>query len=283
MTSRRGRWVFAGLAALGLAALILGRIEHPAVAEARGVALDAARPVLALLARPLARIESGMEWVSNIGDLAEENARLRAENRRLRRWQATSLALERENERLRALLDAPKIEVEPVATARVIGVPGGPFVRSVILGAGRSHGVRDDQPVLDPNGLVGRVLEAGHRASRVLLITDLNSRVPVRLEGSDRRAIARGRNDALLELAFLDPEAQVRPGEHVFTTGDGGVFPPNVLVGRVAETGEQVTVRPASLLDRLEFVQVMPAMRDLLEIEPDDSPDVGPGAAESQP
>jgi len=282
MASRAGRWIFAGLAALGLAILILGRIDHPAIAEARSHVLDLASPLLDVLARPIARIDAGLEWVGSLGELAEENARLRAENRRLRRWQSTSLALERENDRLRGLLNAPGLDVEPITTARVIGVPGGPFVRSVILAAGREHGVRDNQPVLVPGGLVGRVLEAGERASRVLLITDLNSRVPVRLENSETTAIARGRNDALLELAFLDPEVQVSTGEHVFTTGDGGIFPPDVLVGRVAEAGERVTVRPAALLERLNFVQVVPAVKDLLQIENADEPS-GSGDSDNAP
>lgn len=268
LASRAGRWTFAGLVALALVLLVLGRIEHPAVDRARVAATDLASPVLDVLSRPLARLDAGWEWVGSLGDLAERNQALREENAQLRRWQAAALALERENNRLRELLELPEIPAEPIASARVLAVPGGPFVRSVVINVGRRQGVRRDQPVFDGNGLVGRVLEAGALSSRVLLVTDLNSRVPVRIPTSEVTAIARGRNDDLLELAFLGPEAEVAPGDHVVTTGDGGVFPPGISVGRVQSvTSERVTVRPAALLDRLEFVRVIAAVKDALAVD----------------
>jgi len=268
LASRAGRWVFAGLVVLALVLLILGRLETPAMVSARAAVIDFASPALDLLSRPLARLEAAGRWMTSLGDLAAENRRLQEENARLRKWQATALALERENERLRALLDAPRMEIAPVAAARVIGMPGGPFVRSVIIDAGRRNGVRVDQPVLDQQGLVGRVFEVGERSARVLLITDLNSRVPVRLPTRDVNAIARGRNDALLELAFLGPDAEPAMGDHAVTTGDGGVFPPDIPVGRVAEVDTNgVTLHPEALLDRLEFVRVILSVQEMLTDE----------------
>jgi len=282
LASRAGRWLFAALVALALVILILGRVEHPAVVSARSAVTDAARPVLDVLSRPLARIDAALDWVGRLGNLATENRRLREENARLRRWQATALALERENDRLRVLLDAPRLDVAPVATARVIGMPGGPFVRSVVIDAGRRDGVRVNQPVLDQDGLVGRIFEAGEKSARVLLITDLNSRVPVRLPARNVNAIARGRNDDLIEVAFLGPDARLAAGDHAVTTGDGGVFPPDIPVGRVAEAdATSVTLRPAALFDRLEFVQVVRSVQETLtsgarEAESAGPPD-GPG------
>ena len=268
LANRAGRWLFTALVVLALAILVLGRLDHPAVATARSAITDAASPVLELLSRPLARIDAATSWIGRLGDIATENRRLREENARLRRWQAAALALERENQRLRVLLDAPQLDITPVAAARVIGMPGGPFVRSVVIDTGRRDGVRVNQPVLDQDGLVGRVFEVGEQSARVLLVTDLNSRVPVRVPARDVNAIARGRNDDLLELAFLGPDAQLMEGDHAVTTGDGGVFPPNIPVGRVAEAGAAgVTLRPVALLDRLEFVRVALSVEQMLAAE----------------
>lgn len=268
--SRNGRWIFAGLVAVALVLLALGRTDHPAVVEMRSAAADAASPLLAFLSRPVERIEAGIHWLGSLSSLLEDNARLKGENATLRHWRATALALEQENDRLRSLLKAPVLPVEPIATPRVIGVAGGPFVRSVLINAGRSAGLAGDQPVIDDKGLVGRVVNVGMASSRVLLLTDLNSRVPVKLQRTGAQAIARGRNDPLLELRFLPPDVDVIAGDAVITTGDGGIFPPDIIVGQVTSAeGGRVEVRPAAGFERLEFVQVLRSLSQILAVEPD--------------
>ena len=264
--SRHGRWIFAGLVALALVFLILGRIEHPWVIALRGAAADISRPVLEAVTRPLEGFDRIATWARAVTRLAAENVRLREENARLQRWRATALLLERENHRLRTLLNAPQFATLRIATPRVIGVAGGPFVRSILIDAGRADGVRRDQAVVDELGLVGRVVDVGRHAARVLLVTDLNSRVPVRVLERDALAIARGRNEPLLDLAFLPPDVTPEVGDLVVTSGDGGVFAPDIPVGRILAVGEDlVTVEPAALLDRLDFVQVLERVPDALE------------------
>lgn len=264
--SRRGRWIFAGLVSLVLVFLVLGRIEHPLVVALRAAAADVARPALELAARPLAGLDRMAEWFRGMTRLAAENARLREENARLARWRDTALVLERENNRLRTLLNAPRFSTLRVVTPRVIGVAGGPFVRSILINAGHADGVREDQAVVDELGLVGRVVEVGSHAARVLLVTDLNSRVPVRDVERDELAILRGRNDALLELAFLPPDTIPKVGDLLVTSGDGGIFPPDIPVGRIAAVEQDlVMVTPIALLDRLDFVQVLGRVADVVE------------------
>lgn len=257
LANRTGRWTLVGLILFGFVLLVLGRIEHPLVERLRAGVADLASPVLSLLSRPIERIDAAWDYFAGLGALVSENDRLRAENELLRSWQATALRLERENLLLRELLEMPSLELREVAAARVIGVAGGPFVRSVLINAGRAQGVAENQSVIDRHGLVGRVLVPGLHSARVLLVTDLNSRVPVRLQTSGVPAIARGRNDALLDLAFLPPDVEISPGDHVVTSGEGGVFPPDIPVGRVESVlPGAVTVRPLALLSRLEFVRI---------------------------
>lgn len=269
LASRTGRWTLVGLVLLAFLLLVLGRIEHPAVERLQAGAADLASPLLGILSRPVERIDAAWDYMAGLAILVSENERLRSENERLREWQAAALRLEHENERLRELLELPPFELREVATARVIGVAGGPFVRSVLIDAGRSRGVAENHAVIDRDGLVGRVLTPGLRSARVLLVTDLNSRVPVRLQASGVPAIARGRNDALLELAFLPPDAEIAAGDHVVTSGEGGVFPPDIPVGRVeAVTPGAVTVRPLALLSRLGFVRIAAPPAESLEAPP---------------
>lgn len=267
LAGRAGRWIFSGLLFLSMVMLVLGRVNHPVVEHMRANVIDVTSPFLAVLSRPIDQIDAAMDWFGTVLTMVSENSRLKVENERLRQWQSAALALERENERLRIQLNAPVLMSKRVATPRVIGVAGGPFVKSVMVNAGTRQDVMRDFPVVDERGLVGRVFEAGAYSARVLLITDLNSRVPVRIQRTGDPAIARGRNETLLEMSFLPHDADPQIGDAIVTSGDGGIFSPDILVGHIIsiETGD-IRIRPVSLLDRLEFVQVlMPLSRVLQE------------------
>ena len=107
-------------------------------------------------------------------------------------------------------------------------------------------------------GSVGRVVEAGDRASRILLLTDLNSRVPVVVESSRYRAILEGDNSDELRLGFLPNTGDVRVGDRIVTSGHGGVFPAGLPVGIVTElAGDTAVVTPHVRFDRLEYVRVL--------------------------
>src|SRR5262249_48700346 len=156
------------------------------------------------------------------------------ENERLLNWQQTALKLASENRRLRELL---KLTPDPAATfitARVIASSGGAYVRSLMVRAGSANGVARGQAAVAGEGLVGRVSEVGSRAARVILVTDLNSRVPVVVEGSQQRAMLTGDNSERPFLRYLDTSAQLKVGDRVVTSGQGGVFPPGLPVGVVA-------------------------------------------------
>ncbi len=125
--------------------------------------------------------------------LREENAKLRQDSLQLKEWQNAAANLDRENHELRALL---RFKTEPrfaYISARVIADTGGPFSRGLIVTAGKLDGVREGMAATTGDGLIGRVVDAGDWSSRVVLITDLNSRIPVTVMGSGDRAIMAGR------------------------------------------------------------------------------------------
>jgi rod shape-determining protein MreC len=152
---------------------------------------------------------------------------------------------------------APDPRVQYV-TARVIGSSAGAFVREVLIAAGARDGIAKGQAALTGEGLAGRVTEVGNRSARVLLLTDINSRIPVLLEGSRHKAILAGDNSNEPRLLFLPPDALPAPGDRIVTSGDGGAFPAGLPVGIVGSVEEGVvTVLPFVDWDRLEFLQLV--------------------------
>lgn len=266
----RGRdafWLYMGLA-IALYALELFGSGVPR--QVRGYANDLATPVLTLLNEPIQILQSGLERVAGVGDIYLENQELRDENDKLRQWREAAQRLIVENERLRQILKVPEREVPPLATAAVIGVGGGAFERSVLINAGSTENVSTNLPVVDELGLVGRTIEVGLMTTRVLLITDLNSRVPIRLERTGDVAIAEGLNEAFMRMRFLAVDSSVQVGDRVVTSGHGGLFPPDVPVGEVTGITEDfIELTPISSLGTLDFVRVM----DYRPLPPELAPD----------
>ena len=210
------------------------------------------------MSRPAATVADAIEGINELGRLREENARLRAQNERLLQWQAAGHKLSGENDRLRELLRfVPESGVDFV-TARVVGDSGGVFVRSIVVVAGARDGVAKGQAAVTGDGLIGRVVAVGARSARILLITDLNSRIPVLFEESRERAILAGDNTAAPKISFLRHGARVNTGDRIVTSGHGGVLPPGLPVGIVSNVaGDEIHVRSFAELDRFEFVRVI--------------------------
>jgi len=252
------RFAFVLLIGASLMLLVLGKAENPLVERFRSAVFEVATPVLEVLSQPVVAANRVIDEVSSLAFIRDENARLREENLRLRRWQAVAQSLEQENAAFRSMLAAQPVPVTAFISGRVIGDAGGPFVRTVLINAGVREGVRAGLAAVTADGLIGRVIDAGRRASRILLLTDLNSRVPVVIEGSRYRAVLEGDNSDAMRLTFLPNAAKISVGDRVVTSGNGGVFPPSLPVGIVTSvSGGQIRVQPFAGYDRLEYVRIL--------------------------
>lgn len=240
------------------ALLLLGKIDAMLVESVRTGVNDAIAPILGAISRPVASLTRTVEEMAELRDVQADNARLRSENANLRLWYDAALKLEAENKSLRELLN---FKVEPGSvyrTARVVADTGGVFARSVLITAGRKDGIAKNQAAIAGSGLVGRVTEVGNRSGRILLITDLNSRIPVALENSRQRGVLAGDNGDQPRLVHLPPEASVTIGERVVTSGHGGVFPIGLPIGVIASVHQGVIrVQPLVDLGRLEHIRVV--------------------------
>lgn len=253
------RSTFALFLLLAVGIMLIGKADPALYERTRMVIADIATPVIGALSSPVAAGAELVEEARHLLVAYDENKVLREENERLRRWRAMAQGLESENARLRGLLNfAPETEAAFI-TGRIIGDSGGAFVRSVLVDVGGREGVRKGVAAVDNNGLVGRVAEVGQRSARILLITDLNSRIPVFVGENRERAILAGDNTDLARLAYLPPERSVAPGDLVITSGHGGAFPAGLPIGVVIRTGDGGELRVQSFLapDRLEFVRLM--------------------------
>ena len=243
------------LAAFGL--MLVGKADELLADRERMALADALAPIFGLIAEPVAHVRDAIDNAERMLTIYADNAQLRDENDRLRRWQSIALALDAENTTLKENLHWIPDPSAAFITARVVADAGGVYARAVLLSAGPNHGITKGQIALDDRGLVGRVTELGTRSARVLLLTDLNRRVPVILESSRARAMLVGTNGVRPRLMYWPEGVQPAEGERLVTSAEANAFPAGLPVGVVHYTASNVPeVEPAARLDRLEIVRL---------------------------
>ena len=228
--------------------------------------------------------ESVVSTIGDITGLRKENEKLREENLKLRRQAETYAAVARENARINSLLQLESGAGVRAIHARVIGASLSGLERSASINKGRSAGITDEKAVLAPEGLVGRTVWAGANSAKVLLLTDAQSAVGVRIGASGETGLARGTGGRNLELelvsrAALDAGA-VKPGDEVLTSGyQGGIYPSGLPVGRVEDvhlaargTSYTITVRPYVRFSQLDIVSVAVSTGEVIEAPPSPTP-----------
>lgn len=257
------RFAFVLLLGCAIAIMLVGKADPLAFERARTEVTDFVAPLLDAIAQPVATGARVIEEAEQLIALREENTRLREENARLKQWQSAALNLQSENDQLRDLLAYQPKDAVRYVTARVVGDRGGAFVRSILINEGSEGGVEKGQAAIVGDGLLGRVASVGENSARVLLITDLNSRIPVMVQETRIRAVLAGDNSQNPRLVFLSANATLTKGQRIVTSGHGDVFPPGLPVGEIIEVGESgVRVRPYASEDRLRFIRLVDYGRD---------------------
>lgn len=252
------RFILASLVLAGLGFMIFGSSGAGFVERVRTTVADVAAPILETVLHPVTAVDEAIDNIRELFALRSENARLRQEVRRLYAWQGVARKLSAENKAFRKALNYDGPKRTSFITARVVADGRGPFVKSVLVNAGARDGAAKGQAVVAWGSLVGRVTEVGEHSARVLILTDLNSRIPVTVEESRTRAILTGDNSARPSLQYLSETALVRPGQRIVTSGHGGVLPPGLPVGRVLKFSDgALRVQPFVNLDRLEYLQIV--------------------------
>jgi rod shape-determining protein MreC len=198
----------------------------------------------------LARVRSYVGMVAEID-------RLKAENEELKQWEWRAKLLESNVAHLRSLLNAVDEPALHYVTGSVIADARGPFLRSALINLGRDDGVRVGYAVINGDGLIGRTVDAGDSVARVLLLNDLNSRIPVLVGPAGTRALVVGDNSSELKLEFLPDGATLYAGDEVYTSGSDGVLPRGLRVGALVGANGAFRVKPHAELSALDVVSVL--------------------------
>ena len=245
---------------LGIVLLVISLIQPASFTGLRGLFGDATQPVAQANAVGRSGGRDFIESVQGYLEAGRQNADLKKEVEIARIRLAEARATEEENRRLKALLGLRETEVEPVAVARLVGSSSVSTRRFAYLGAGRSDGVRPGMPVRSERGIVGRVLESGRNSSRVLLITDSESVLPVRRAGDNTVAFAEGRGDGLINIRLINLGINpLERGDVFVTSGAGGLYRPGIAVAIVTRlTDDGAVARIISNPAATEFVAVEP-------------------------
>ena len=234
-----------GAAAALIIALVLGvtmlmsdrreTLQTQAYGVTRRVGDNVVAPVSTWVSAPSRWTQGGMSAVREYFFAVSENRRLRAELKAAQEWRAKAIALQDTNERFRALLGLKVNPPIPMVSGVAVADSRGPFANSRLVNVGSEMKVEVGNPVLNENGLVGRVVGVAEGVSRVLLLTDVSSRTPVLIDRTNSRAILMGDGGPNPRLDYLRGQEPVKENDPVLTSGDGGVLPRGIPIGRAVK------------------------------------------------
>ncbi|MBS0273901.1 MAG: rod shape-determining protein MreC [Proteobacteria bacterium] len=227
---------------LAVVLVLLGKAQSSLFDRARASFTDWTRPALEWVSTPFDRMATWFDGIGDIFVVYQENQRLKQENARLRQWQSAALLLDERLKRYQLLLNAVPDPALNARTARVIGRASHPFLDTMIIDAGKAQGVKPGEAVVDARGMIGRIFLSGERTSWVLLLSDLNSRIPVTIQPGNIQAIMAGDNTPNPTLDTLATTAPLKAGDQVVTSGDGGLIPPGLPVGVLVASGRSFRV-----------------------------------------
>ena len=252
------RLILSVIVLLLIGIFLVWRIDSPRVERFRAEVIDRVVPSMDWAMAPVTGAVNLIRDFQSYQRIVEQNNELRRELQQMKAWKEAALQLEQENARL---LDLNNVQLDPrltYITGVVMADSGSPYRQSVLLNIGARDGIVDGWAAMDGIGLVGRISGVGDKISRVILLTDTSSRMPVTIQPSGQTAMVMGDNTAAPALDFIEDNDLVRPGDRVVSSGDGGVFPAGLLVGQVAEDkAGRLRVRLAADYERLEFLRVL--------------------------
>lgn len=251
--------VVAGLV-VGLILLLLSLVAPKSYATVRGAALDVTAPITGAMSEVVTTVTGLTSGAGNYWNAAQQNAELKRQRDALMRRMVEARAILEENQQLKAALQLRERNSKAVAAGRVVGSSFESPRRFAVISIGSSDGVAVGMPVRAPEGLIGRVVEAGVLASRVLLVTDRANIVPARILKGGQPVISTGRGDGTIDVRPLEVgKNPFKPGDIIVTSGTGGLYPPLVPIGKVIRLDDDGAIAiPIADPSRVSFAIVEP-------------------------
>jgi rod shape-determining protein MreC len=280
--NRSGQLPLLIVAVLSVVIVLLGRAQSSLFDGARARMTDWMAPSLEAVRTP---IDGMTRWVGSLGNIFvvySENLKLKEENARLRQWQNAAMVLDNRVKRYQMLLKAVPDPALSSVLARVIGRANRPFLETMVLNAGKASGIKPGQAVVDARGLIGRIYLTGQHTSWVILLTDLNSRIPVSIVPGNVQAMMTGDNTRSPILDTLSQNVKIKAGDQIISSGDGGLVPPGLPIGTVVSTGNGFRVAllaDAAASQDVEILDFKMPVEKLPAASPGDLPATAAGLA----
>lgn len=245
---------------IGLVLLAISVVAPRTFEGIRGAALNVTGPVAEALFEVKATANGLVSGAGDYWDAARKNGKLKRDREAMLRRMVEARAIAQENRQLKAALGLRETHPEAVAAGRVVGSSFSSPRRYAILSVGSNDGVAVGMPVRSPDGLVGRILDTGALASRVLLVSDRQSVVPARLLRGGTPVIAQGRGDGTIDVRPLEVGRNpFRKGDIIVTSGTGGLYPPLIPVAKVVKLDDDGAIAiPMADPARTSFALVEP-------------------------
>ena len=238
--------------------MLVNKTDTAIIEKTSSFATDVVSPVIDVLVIPARAIADVYDYLKELKQIHQENQELRQENRKLLQIKDRAQALEVENQILARLLNYVTPPEAKFITARVIAEEGDAFSHSLIAYTGEVQGVRKGQVVLSNRGVVGRIEQVGKLYSKIILITDINSKIPVMVERTRVRGILTGDNTLTPKMVFIPLEAELTVGDRIVTSGVAGVFPAGLPIGKISSIEKNnVKIKTFTNLERLEYVKIV--------------------------
>ena len=239
--------------------IFFNKTDYYLVYKLKSAGIDVISPISKVISSP---VSIAINTINNINDLRfikKENLKLKQEIIRLKKWQILAIKNSRENVAYKKLLNSTSDDTDIIKTALVTSQSPNIYAKTAIINAGYKDKIKDTMPVINERGLVGKVISVTQNNSKVLLINDQNSSVPVKLMNKDFYAIVSGSiNSKHLISSFVKDYYKPNVGDILVTSGNGNIYPKDILVGKiVAVTDENIITLPFADLNNLEFLQVL--------------------------
>ena len=243
---------------LSIILLITSKVNKEYTNKINEVFINISSPIVSIISFP---INTSFDLVVNFNQLIlakKENEKLKSELLKLQNYYISSLGIHQENKELRNALNFVKSKTENYKIARIIGISNKIFDNKILIDSGQDRGIREGQIVTGDRAVIGRVAEVFGDKSRILLLTDSNSRIPIIASRTRNRGIISGNNSGLMEILYLPKNHQINLGDKIFTSSDGDVIPPGLLVGIVKRIDKNsVYVAPIENIGSLNIVSII--------------------------
>jgi len=239
--------------------IFFNKTDYVLVYKIKNFGIDVISPISRIVSSPAKVTVDTINYFNDLRNFERENYKLKQEIKRLKKWQTIAIQNSRENRAYKKLLNSTSDTFKVLKTTSVISQSPSIYSKTVIINAGSNYGIKDNHAVINERGLVGKIISVSKNNSKVLLINDQNSSVPVTVFGKEIFAIMKGSSDGnYLISSFVKDEKKFKKGDILLTSGNGNIFPKDTLVGKIIKIKDkEITAIPFTDLYNLEFLQVI--------------------------